>query len=69
MFIFCDKCGKKLIYRRDDGTLVFRFGKSHKEKPIVDIEIFGDIKLTCLRRSCEHITVLKSNGHEAVPAS
>lgn len=58
MFICCAQCGKKLIFKRDDGTLVFRFGKSHEEKPIVDMEMVGNgiVKLKCLRRSCPHIT-------------
>jgi hypothetical protein len=58
MFICCSECGKKLIFRREDGSLVFRFGKTHKEKPIVDMELVGSgtIKLKCLRRSCPHIT-------------
>jgi hypothetical protein len=61
VFIHCEQCGKKLIFRRDDGTVVFRFGKSHKEKPIVDMEIVGDgeVRLHCLRRNCEHVTVLR----------
>lgn len=60
MFIHCEQCGKKLIFRRDAGELVFRFGKSHKEKPIVDMEIVGEgiLSLKCLRRNCEHVTKL-----------
>jgi hypothetical protein len=60
VFIHCEQCGKKLIFLRDDGTLVFRFGKSHKEKPIVDMEIVGEgtISLKCLRRNCEHVMEL-----------
>lgn len=60
MFIHCEQCGKKLIFHRGDGSVVFRFGKSHKEKPIVDMEIVGEgtVRLRCLRRNCEHVTVL-----------
>ncbi len=60
MFIHCEQCGKKLIFVRDNGTVVFRFGKSHKEKPIVDMEIVGEGKvfLRCLRRNCDHVTEL-----------
>jgi len=62
MFILCEQCGKKLIFIREDGALIFRFGRKHNEAPIVDIEIKGAVKLTCLRRSCNHITEL-SSGH------
>ena len=58
MFICCEQCGKKLIFRREDGELVFRFGRSHSEKPIVDMVLAGSgtAKIHCLRRSCPHIT-------------
>ena len=60
MFINCEQCGKKLIFEKEDGNFVFRFGRSHREKPIVDMEIVGEgkIYLRCLRRSCDHLTVL-----------
>jgi hypothetical protein len=68
MFIFCEECGKKLIFRNNDGTFVFRFGKSHTEQPIVDMEISGEIKLTCLRRTCNHVTVLKLSDEGSSPS-
>jgi len=60
VFIHCEQCGKKLIFRRGDGSLVFRFGRSYKEKPIVDMELVGEGKifLNCLRRNCDHVTEL-----------
>lgn len=60
MFIHCEQCGKKLIYKKSGDNYVFRFGRSHKEQPIVDMEVVGGgkIYLKCLRRSCDHVTVL-----------
>ena len=60
MFIYCEKCGKKLIERLPNGLWKFVFGKSteaHREAP-VNIEIHGSLKIKCLRRSCGHQNIL-----------
>jgi len=50
-FYTCSECGKKLIGRKPNGTFVFCFG-SNQLPPLVHIEIFGSIRMKCLRRSC-----------------
>lgn len=62
-FIFCEKCGKRLIERCSDGTYHFVFGRSvdrfgNKGKTPVDIVIHGSLTIKCLRRTCGHINVL-----------
>jgi len=58
MIIYCEKCGKKLIERNPNGVWHFQFGKQRTSGSIVDIEIHGSIKMTCLRRSCRHVNNL-----------
>ncbi len=55
----CEKCGKKLIKRLPSGLFSFRFGKNNDNvhKPIVDIQIHGSIKMTCIKRGCNHENV------------
>lgn len=50
-FYTCSVCGKKLIGRKPNGTYEFLFG-SNQSPPLVHIEIFGHVKMKCLRRSC-----------------
>ena len=50
-FYTCSKCGKKLIGRKANGTFVFLFA-TNQSPPLVHIEIFGSIRMRCLRRSC-----------------
>jgi hypothetical protein len=57
-WIVCSKCGKKLIERLPNGLLKFIFGKSDFERPPVDIEIHGSIKMKCLKRSCDQINII-----------
>jgi len=57
-FAVCEKCNKKLIKRLPNGVWHFLFGEREGNKPVVDIEIHGSIKMTCLRRSCRHVNVL-----------
>jgi len=60
LFFHCEKCGKKLIERKPNGTWSFVFGKPRKEddkfdveaEPAVRMKIHGSIKMRCLRRSC-----------------
>lgn len=53
----CEKCGKKLIKRKTNGTWVFKFGKRNDEA-VVYMEIVGSIRMRCTRTSCSHINVL-----------
>lgn len=59
-FITCEKCGKKLIERKSNGIWVFKFGRNGKNgsEPLVNMEICGSIKMTCLRRSCRYVNTL-----------
>jgi len=53
MMLRCSKCGKKLIERKSNGTLIFKFGKSYARKePPVEIEIIGNARMRCIRDSC-----------------
>jgi hypothetical protein len=60
LFFHCEKCGKKIIERKPNGTWSFVFGKPRKEdekfdadaEPAVRMKIHGSIKMRCLRRSC-----------------
>lgn len=61
-FVFCEKCGKRLIEKRSDGLLYFKFGKSFSGTP-VEILIQGPIRMKCLRRRCNYWNVIgDSNG-------
>lgn len=58
-FITCEKCGKKLIERDKNGIWKFRFGKrGEKSEPVVDMQIYGSLKMKCLRRGCDHVNIL-----------
>lgn len=63
-FFVCEKCGKKLIERRENGLWHFVFGKQKDEEgnlvgiAPVEMFIYGSVKLRCLRRGCEHWNVL-----------
>ena len=50
-FYKCSLCGKKLIGRKPNGIFVFVFA-GQNPPPIVCLEIFGSIKMKCIRRSC-----------------
>lgn len=58
IFIYCEKCGKKLLSRLPNGLWQFRFGKRDNSDPVVDMEIQGSIRMKCMRRSCDHINIL-----------
>ena len=58
IFLYCEKCKKKLIERREDGLFVFKFGKSSESNRIpVEIYIYGSVKMRCIRGTCGHINV------------
>lgn len=57
-FVDCEKCGKRLIERKQN-IWYFCFGRSVvKPVPPVEIYIFGTVKIKCLRGSCGHWNVL-----------
>jgi len=58
--VFCKKCGKKLLERGSNGVWYFKFGKNPEEpgKPPVIMEIYGSIRMTCIRRNCDHVNHL-----------
>jgi len=58
-WIYCENCGKKLIRRKPNGVFVFKFGRTKDKKDVlVDIEMFGSIKIKCFREECRHENVL-----------
>lgn len=63
IFLRCEKCGKRLIERREDGLFYFVFGKKKtKEGTLYDycpvqILIHGSIKMHCLSRDCDHWSI------------
>jgi hypothetical protein len=52
-FYKCSICGKKLIGRKPNGIFVFVFA-GQCPPPIVCLEIFGSVRMKCIRRSCRH---------------
>ena len=58
-FIFCEKCGKKLLQRKPNGIFVFRFGRNNQSKePTIEIEIHGSLRIRCFRKKCGHINLI-----------
>lgn len=58
-WIYCENCGKKLIKRKPNGIFVFKFGRNKdKTRCLVDIEIFGSIKIKCFREECGYENVI-----------
>ncbi|MFW6121411.1 MAG: hypothetical protein ACOC80_11010 [Petrotogales bacterium] len=57
-FIYCEKCGKKLLQRKPNGIFVFKFGKSRKGNPVVNLEIHGSVRITCFRETCQHVNII-----------
>ena len=59
-FLFCKKCGKKIIERQSNGLFYFVFGKRRDkdgnllEFSPVELLIHGSIKIRCLSRTCGH---------------
>ncbi len=52
-FISCEKCKKKLIEKKSDGVLYFRFGRKEEFIP-VEMIIIGALKIKCTRKWCNH---------------
>jgi len=58
-FIYCEKCGKKLLERKPKGVWHFRFGKiPGRNETIVDILFYGSLMFKCTRRSCGYVNTL-----------
>jgi hypothetical protein len=60
-FVPCEACGKRLIERTSNGIWKFKFGRRGKkgsQQPVVNMEIYGSLRLTCFRSSCGHVNVL-----------
>lgn len=63
-FLYCEKCGKKIIERQNNGLFYFVFGKrKDKEGNLLDhspVEMFvhGSLKIRCLSRTCGHWNIL-----------
>jgi hypothetical protein len=59
-FITCEKCGKKLIERKKNGILHFIFGKPGEGISAAPVEMYiqGNLKIKCLRRTCQHWQVI-----------
>jgi len=54
----CEKCGKRLLVRQDNGLWRFEFGRfGSRKEPVVDIEIHGSVRMLCLRKSCRHLNI------------
>lgn len=54
-WIHCEKCGKRLIRRMANGIFVFKFGRNSQGDDVVHIQIFGSIRIQCIRDRCRHI--------------
>lgn len=60
VFFRCSRCGKKLIERLPNGYWKFCFGRNRQDDdddlpimdPIIDMTIYGSVKIKCYRRSC-----------------
>jgi len=57
-FIKCEVCGKKLIQRLPNGLWSFKFGKTNEGTPLIDMTIYGSMKMKCIRRECGHMNTL-----------
>jgi hypothetical protein len=58
-FVYCEKCGKKLLERKPNGIWRFRFGRIQgTDETIVDILFYGSLQFKCTRRSCRHVNTL-----------
>ena len=60
----CEKCGKKLIERKDNGVWHFAYGRRMDEqgnvtgRAPVEMYIYGSVKIRCLFKECDHWNVL-----------
>lgn len=54
-WVYCEVCGKKLLRRKPNGVFVFKFGKNSNQESVVNLEIFGSIRMVCFRDDCRHV--------------
>ena len=64
-WVICEKCGKRLLRRKPNGMFSFKFGKRKDDSglPVVDMEIFGSIRVKCWGshgngKRCDHENIL-----------
>ena len=58
-FIFCEKCGKKLIERLPNGIFHFKFGKKATSNKVpVDLYVYGSLKMKCIKSTCGHWNII-----------
>ena len=48
----CQYCGKKILRRKPNGLFVFKFGRNNNGENVVEMEIFGSVKIRCFRDNC-----------------
>lgn len=57
--IMCNKCGKPIIGRKENGLWHFLFGKIPGSNiPVIEMVIHGSIRMKCIHKSCGHINIL-----------
>jgi hypothetical protein len=57
-WVLCEKCGKKLLKRKPNGTFVLKFGRNSKQEDVIHLEVFGSLKMKCFRESCGHLNTI-----------
>ncbi len=70
-FLYCSKCGKRLIERMPNGLFRFIFGKKKtndgqlSDFSPVHILIHGSIKIRCLSRTCGYENIFNYFPNES----
>ncbi len=57
-WVLCEKCGKRLLKRKPNGIFIFRFGRNSNQENVVELEIFGSLKMKCFRDKCKYENVI-----------
>jgi len=64
-YIKCEKCQKRLIERKPNGIWRFKFGFQRaidgdviSFDPVINMHIYGSIKMRCFRKDCRHWNIL-----------
>jgi len=58
-FVYCEKCGKRLIERLPNGMFRFMFGRDKESGRVpVDLIIYGSVKIKCIKASCDHYNIV-----------
>jgi hypothetical protein len=72
-FLFCEKCGKKMLGRLPNGVFYFIFGKKRRrdgslgEFSPVEIYIQGSLKMRCIDQECGHFNTFNYFPSEEGP--